>query len=332
MPPTTLSTLTVIDPPPPDFGISYGFGMQSIKSLSECNTAAYNRGMRTAEAAVLPADHAAASRLSGRELAVGYVRVSTAQQAEEGHSIEAQVERIKGYAALRGLHLVEVVIDAGVSGTTSFERRTGGARVLGMLYPGTRTTVRRVRRRSNQVRHLIGCKLDRFFRNAADSVVQVDRLERDGVSMHFVDQGIDTSTATGRMFIQILSACAEFEAEQASIRTTEVREHMRQRGVDCGGKPPFGYRRDVYLDDASQERRTRFVPVLEEQRAIMHAKSLREAGCTLWEIVHALNADAMRYPPRGRKWHLGSVQGLLRAGDLTLQERRLLGLSADGDE
>jgi DNA invertase Pin-like site-specific DNA recombinase len=279
--------------------------------------------------------NAVGSSLSGKggggELAVGYVRVSTAMQAEEGHSIEAQVARIRGYAALRGLHLVEVVVDAGVSGTVPLDRRPGGVQVLKALYPSTRTTVRRVRRRVDQVRHLIGCKLDRFFRNAADSVVHVDRLERDGVAMHFVDQGIDTSTATGRMFIQILSACAEFEAEQASLRTTEVRSHMRQKGVDCGGKPPFGYRRDIYLDPETQERRSRFVPVLEEQRAIMHAKSLREAGCTLWEVVHALNADARRYPPRGKKWHLGSVQALLRAGDLTLQERRLLGFDADRD-
>ena len=50
--------------------------------------------------------------------AVGYVRVSTEEQAREGVSLNAQERALDAYCALRGLQLAQVVRDPGVSGGT----------------------------------------------------------------------------------------------------------------------------------------------------------------------------------------------------------------------
>ena len=58
-----------------------------------------------------------------------YVRVSTAEQARSGLSLDAQVENARAYCAFKGFTVVEVVEDAGVSGGIALARRPGGARV-----------------------------------------------------------------------------------------------------------------------------------------------------------------------------------------------------------
>ena len=258
------------------------------------------------------------------ERAVGYVRVSTAKQVD-GHSLESQTAAIRAYCAARGLELVDIVVDAAESGRTPLADRDGGRRVLDAIYPAPdRVRVRRVARRADAVRHVVATKLDRLSRNVADAASLEERFRRDGVALHFTSQGLDTSTPFGQMVLRVLATLGEWEADEASRRTTEVRGHMRKRGMDCGGKPPFGWRREVYWDAEKQERQTRFEPVGEELRAIQNVLMLREAGCSIRDIVDALNADPKRYPPRGTKWHIRSVQLLIRAGDLKGQIHKLL--------
>src|SRR5687768_17097216 len=95
------------------------------------------------------------------QAAIGYVRVSTQEQAAHGISLDAQEARLRAYAALRGVDLVAVVIDAGVSaGKYRLEAREGGARILAAI-------------KARTVRHVIALKLDRLFRNTIDCLTTV---------------------------------------------------------------------------------------------------------------------------------------------------------------
>jgi len=85
---------------------------------------------------------------------VGYVRVSTEEQAAEGVSLDAQEAALRAYSAMRGLTLVEVVIDAGVSAGKPLSSREGGRRVLDLVKRG-------------KVGAVIAWKLDRLFRDRA---------------------------------------------------------------------------------------------------------------------------------------------------------------------
>jgi len=85
--------------------------------------------------------------------AVGYIRVSTDKQAEQGVSLEAQHAKLTAYAQLYDLELVEVIVDAGVSAKTL--EREGLQRALSML-------------RKGQVNALLVAKLDRLTRSVKD--------------------------------------------------------------------------------------------------------------------------------------------------------------------
>lgn len=79
-------------------------------------------------------------------------------------------------------------------------------------------------------------KLDRLGRSL-DNLIQLSRNFQDkGVDLVVLDQGIDTSTAVGRMFFQILGAIAEFEHALMSERTRDGLEAARARGRNGGRK------------------------------------------------------------------------------------------------
>lgn len=80
-------------------------------------------------------------------------------------------------------------------------------------------------------------KLDRLGRSLAHLIALSDDLQKRGVDLVVLDQGIDTSTAVGRMFFQILGAIAEFEHALMSERTADGLAAARARGRTGGQKP-----------------------------------------------------------------------------------------------
>ena len=85
-------------------------------------------------------------------------------------------------------------------------------------------------------------KLDRLGRSLAHLIALSAELQQRGVDLVVLDQGIDTSTAVGRMFFQILGAIAEFEHALMSERTMDGLAAARARGRTGGQKPKLGAR------------------------------------------------------------------------------------------
>ena len=65
--------------------------------------------------------------------AIGYVRCSTQEQSDSGLGLQAQRTRIRAYATLKGLRLVDIIEDAAVSGGKPLASRDGGRRLLDLL-------------------------------------------------------------------------------------------------------------------------------------------------------------------------------------------------------
>lgn len=167
--------------------------------------------------------------------AIGYVRVSTDEQAASGLGLTAQRDRIAAYCALRGLELAGVEEDAGVSGGTPLAAQPGG-----------RALVRGLRRRGND--HVVMLKLDRGFRNAADCLATVESWERRGTVLHVIDLGgnaIDTSSAAGKFMLTVLAGAAEMERNLTRERTRAAMQVKRSRGERISGHAPLGYRFDT---------------------------------------------------------------------------------------
>jgi DNA invertase Pin-like site-specific DNA recombinase len=101
---------------------------------------------------------------------------------------------------------------------------------------------------------LVVTKLDRLGRSL-EHLIQLSReLERRGVDLVVLDQGIDTSTALGRMFFHILGAIAEFEHALMSERTRDGLAAARARGRTGGQKPKLGPRQVALARQMYDER------------------------------------------------------------------------------
>lgn len=231
------------------------------------------------------------SQTTPRDAVVGYVRVSTTEQATEGVSLEGQQTALEAYCRMRGLTLVELVQDAGVSAGKPLRRREGGQRVL-----------EHVRRR--KVYGVVAWKLDRLFRDCAECLTVIGAWDRDQVALHLVDMGgqaIDTSTAMGRFFLTVMAGAAEMERNLIRERTAAGMA-VKQRKGQRVGQVPYGYR----LDDDG----VRLLADEQEQDVLGKLQHWRQEGMTLQGIVSALNAQGM--PARGQRWHLTTVARLLR--------------------
>ena len=228
--------------------------------------------------------------------AVAYVRVSTVEQAAEGVSLDAQAAALRAYATFRGLDLVDVVVDAGVSAGKPLAAREGGRRVLDLVADGT-------------VEAVVALKLDRLFRDCADCLTVTDLWDRDGVSLHLVDMGgqtIDTSTAMGRFFLTVMAGAAEMERNLVRERTAGALQHLRAQGVQLGGEA-LGWTR---TDDTDDDGRKVVRKVAAECETVTRILDLRAEGLTLQAIADTLTAEG-RPTKRGGNWYPATVRNVL---------------------
>ncbi len=223
---------------------------------------------------------------------VGYVRVSTEQQAGEGVSLAAQRAKIAAYAVALDLELVAVCEDAGLSAKSL--QRPGLSAALELLEAGGADG-------------LVVTKLDRLTRSVRDLGDLVDRYFASRFSLLSVNDAIDTRTAAGRLVLHVLAAVSQWEREATAERTRDALAQLRSSGVVLGGEG-FGWRRSELTDDFGRRIRE---DIDDEARTADRIAALRTEGRTIPEIVATLEAEG-RATKRGGRWHPTTVQRILR--------------------
>lgn len=157
-----------------------------------------------------------------------YIRVSTEAQAEEGFSVQAQIERLVAYCTAMGWDNHELYVDGGFSGSNL--SRPSIQRLIADVEQG-------------KVRSVIVYKLDRLSRSQKDTLFLIeDVFLPNKVDFISLNESIDTSTPYGRAMIGILSAFAQLERENIYMRTRMgMLERVKQGYWMGGGGVPFGY-------------------------------------------------------------------------------------------
>jgi DNA invertase Pin-like site-specific DNA recombinase len=182
----------------------------------------------------------------------GYVRVSTAEQANAGLSLDTQRQQITGYAMMKGWDVAEFFVEAGVSGSMPLADRPEGQRMLATLKPGD---------------VVITAKLDRAFRSAADALGTLEQLKDDRIGLHMIDLGGDvTGNGISKLVFTILSAVAENERDRIRERVRDAKRHRVTQRLYNGGKRPFGF--DVVEG--------RLLPNANEQAVLARGRALRD--------------------------------------------------------
>jgi site-specific DNA recombinase len=151
--------------------------------------------------------------------AIGYVRVSTEKQADQGVSLEAQAEKVRAMAIVHAAEFKDTIVESGESAKNL--NRPGMARLLQMVD-------------ARQVDVVIVAKLDRLTRSVKDLCVLLERFERRGVALISVAESLDTSSAAGRLVLNIMTAVSQWEREAIGERTRDAMRHKRSQGHRVG--------------------------------------------------------------------------------------------------
>jgi DNA invertase Pin-like site-specific DNA recombinase len=217
--------------------------------------------------------------------AIGYVRVSSEEQADSGLGLQAQRQRIVAFCEMKGLRQAEVYKDAGVSGGKPLASRPSGSRLLNAARRGKLVVV---------------AKLDRLFRSVADAANVIADFDKKGIQLVAVAEGFDMTNPYGRAMAQMASVFAELERAMIRERTRSDMDLKRSRGERISGHAPFGW--DFGPDGL-------LVANAREQMVIARMRRLRAEGLSYRGIATRLD-DGIQ-PKRGRRWIHTTVKGIL---------------------
>jgi len=220
---------------------------------------------------------------------LGYIRVSTEEQASSGLSLESQRQKLQQYCDLHDHDLVDVVVDAGESAKN-------------LNRPGMQRVIKAIDNKSVDV--VLVVKLDRLTRSTRDLGDLLDRLNRRGVALAAVSESLDTSTASGRMVVNMIGVIAQWEREAIGERTSAALQAKRRRGERYSGRSPYGWK---YIDG-------RMVESNDEQRVIGMVESMKACDdrLTLLAISRCL-ADRGIFNRNGNPFSASSVKRIINA-------------------
>jgi DNA invertase Pin-like site-specific DNA recombinase len=223
---------------------------------------------------------------------VAYCRVSTADQAQEGVSLDAQRARAEAWCAGQGyvLDAGDVHVDAGLSGKRADNRPALRAALDSVCASGG---------------ILVVYSLSRLARSIRDTLAIAERLDRAGADLVSLSEQIDTTSAAGRMLFRMLAVLAEFEREIIVERTRAALNHKRAKGERIG-QVPYGWRLDA--DGRS------LVPAPEECRVLADIRRWRAEGRSLRQIAGSLTLLGVPTKRGGLTWTHSTVAELLKRG------------------
>ena len=200
--------------------------------------------------------------------AIGYIRVSTQEQAQSGLGLEAQAVAIRAEATRRGWDL-EIIADEGESGS-KIDR------------PGLLIAKDALARGEAQA--LIVAKQDRLMRSSLGWAQIVSQSKDQKWSLICLDINLDTASPMGECMGSILAAIAQLELENIRKRTKDALAVKKSQGYRLG----------------------RPATMPEETRARINA--LRNSGVTLQGVADTLNTEGIPTARGGSKWYASTVQ------------------------
>jgi len=220
--------------------------------------------------------------------AIGYVRVSTTEQAIEGVSLAAQRAKIAAWCAANGYELV-----------TTHQDKESGRRTDNR--PGVQRALAEVTQHKGAA--LVVYSLSRLARSTQDALAMSKRLDKAGADLVSLSEKIDTTSAAGKMVFRMLAVLAEFERDIISERTTVAMQHKKAKGERISREPAYGWR---FTAD------NRVVRDAREQRIVSRVLVLRACGQSLRQIAATLAAAGLR-PRTGRHWHAKTIKRIVDA-------------------
>ncbi|HEC81132.1 MAG TPA: recombinase family protein, partial [Thermoplasmatales archaeon] len=154
-----------------------------------------------------------------------YTRVSTEDQAKEGFSLNAQLDKLRSYCKARDWVIADEYVDDGYSGRTT-----------------KRPAYQRMMEEMDKWDILLVIKMDRIHRNSKNVMLMMEQLKKEGKEFVSMMESLDTSTAMGRFVMDIIQRIAQLESEQIGERVyIGMEQKAKTNGGILGFNIPYGY-------------------------------------------------------------------------------------------
>jgi DNA invertase Pin-like site-specific DNA recombinase len=210
--------------------------------------------------------------------AIGYIRVSTDEQANEGISLDVQKDRIIHYCQQFGLNLLDIYRDEWTG--KELDRPGIQAALARVVETGAMlisVSLCRISRSVGDWHHL----LDAYFgRNARYKFLAFDIA------------GVDAKTAAGETLIYCRAVMAQGEVSQTSERTTHAMRALKAQGVACGA---LNYGKE-YSDKLDANGRRIVIENPAKMATIARIKELHAEGNGIKTISDILEAEGRPRP------------------------------------
>lgn len=211
-----------------------------------------------------------------RKVVAIYTRVSTTDQAREGHSLEEQEKRLRARCISNDYEVYKVYTDAGISGKST-DNRPAYQQMMKDLKKG-------------KFNSIMAFKMDRISRSIIDFEEFFNEIKKYNCGIEFLCENIDTNGAAGMMFARILGIFAQFERELIQERTLVGVESAVNKG-HFGGKPPLGYKHK--LDESGKQKLKEWEIAEDEAEIVKEIFDLCASGKTYYQISNILKE---KYP------------------------------------
>lgn len=160
----------------------------------------------------------------GKKVAI-YSRVSTVEQAKEGLSVDAQIDKCKSFCNARSWQIFKIYKDAGYS-AGSLNR------------PALELLMGDAKEKKFDV--ILVYKIDRFSRKLKDLIMVLEELKQKNINFTSVTEQIDTTSAMGEAFFQIIGVFAQLERGMVKERVQLAFDRKIKLG-EALYRAPFGY-------------------------------------------------------------------------------------------
>ncbi len=214
--------------------------------------------------------------------AVGYIRVSTEEQAREGVSLDNQRRRVEAFCVAKDWTLTRIYVDEGKTG--SHLNRDGAQELMEDC-------------KRSKFDVVVIYKLDRLTRSVKDLGYLIDLFEKSGVAFSSVSDNFDTTTANGKLVLNILGSVAQWERDIIAERTQDAMAH-KKASLEVYSPIPAGYEAGADGQLIENEK---------ELAVVKRIQKLRGQGLSYPKIAHKLNTAGM-LTKRGCRWYPASVR------------------------
>jgi len=214
-----------------------------------------------------------------------YARVSTEDQAKEGFSLDAQIEKLRSYCKARGWKIAGEYIDDGYSGRNT-----------------NRPAYQKMMKEMEKWDVLLVVKMDRIHRNSKNFMVMMEQLRNHGKEFVSMTESLDTSTSMGRFVMDIIQRIAQLESEQIGERVyVGMEQKAKMGGGILGFNIPYGY---DYKDG-------KLLVNDKEAPVVRRIFKMYLEGFSMKRIADILNSEGIP-TKHGKEWSTQTIASILK--------------------